>query len=46
MRALLEVLIFALATAALAASTGAVLAVTFGVVATVNAVLDHALARK
>ena len=44
-RALLEVLIFALATAALAASTRAVLAVIFAVVATVNAALDHALAR-
>jgi hypothetical protein len=45
MRALLEVLIFGLATAALVASTGAVLAVIFAVVATVNAALDHALAR-
>ena len=40
-----EVLIIALATAALAASTGAALAVIFAVVATVNAALDHALAR-
>ncbi|MGZ6663059.1 MAG: DUF2568 domain-containing protein, partial [Solirubrobacteraceae bacterium] len=44
-RALLEVVIFALAAAALAASAGAALAIIFAVVAAVNAVLDHALAR-
>lgn len=44
-RVLLEVVIFALATAALAASTGAALAIIFAVVAAVNAALDHALAR-
>jgi hypothetical protein len=44
-RALLELLIFALATAALAASAGAALAIIFAVVATSNAVLDHALTR-
>jgi Protein of unknown function (DUF2568) len=43
-RVLLEVVIFGLAVAALAASTGGVLAVIFGVVAFVNAVLDHRLA--
>jgi Protein of unknown function (DUF2568) len=44
-RALLEVVIFGLATAALVASTRAGLAITFAVVAAVNALLDHALAR-
>ena len=45
-RAVLEVLIFGFATAALAASTSAILAIIFGVVAGVNAVLDHALGRR
>ena len=44
-RALLEIVIFAVATAALAASTRAPLAIIFAVVASVNAVLDHTLAR-
>jgi hypothetical protein len=45
-RALLEVVIFGAATAALAASSGATLAVLFAVVAGLNAALDHALARE
>lgn len=45
-RALLEVAIFGSAIAALAASTGTALAVIFGTVAVVNAVLDHLLARQ
>jgi Protein of unknown function (DUF2568) len=45
MRAVIEIVIFGLATAALAASTGAVLAIVFAAVAGVNTVLDHALAR-
>jgi hypothetical protein len=44
-RAVLEVLIFGAATAALAASTGVVLAIIFAAVAAANAVLDHVLAR-
>lgn len=42
---MLEVLIFGAATAALAASTGAALAIILAVVAATNAILDHALAR-
>ncbi|MGZ6564364.1 MAG: YrdB family protein [Solirubrobacteraceae bacterium] len=45
-RAVLEVVIFGFATAALAASTSAILAIMFGVVAGVNAVLDHTLGRR
>ena len=45
MRAVLELVIFAAATAALTASTGASVAIIFAVVAATNAVLDHALAR-
>jgi Protein of unknown function (DUF2568) len=45
-RVVLEVLIFGSATASLAASTGAILAITFAAVAAVNAVLDHFVAHR
>ena len=45
-RAVLEVLIFGLATAALVASGATGAGVVFAVVAGVNAVLDHVLARR
>lgn len=44
-RAGLELVIFGGATASLAASTGPALATLFAVIAGLNAVLDHALAR-
>lgn len=46
MRAVLEIVIFGLATTALATSTGAVLAIVFAAVAGVNTVIDHALSRR
>ena len=46
MCAVIEVVIFGLSTAALAASTGAALAVVFAAIAAANAVLDHALGRQ
>ena len=45
-RVAFEVAIFGLSTAALVASSGAVPAIVFAVVATANAALDHALARR